>query len=493
MKKCIYTVITGKYDYPFAHSVKRPDFDYICFTDDDQVTSDFWEIRLIPEELKELDIRRQSRAIKIRPHLYLADYDYSIYIDANCDLTIFPQVNDNLLTVNRHEVRNCLYAEANAVQKLGLEDPVVLTQQTTRYREFGVPGNAGLWHCNYIGRHHNNPTCIAMMEDWWEEVCNYSWRDQISFAYVMWKYKYNPLPVGYGCETSGHIKYGRQRDIITPRTYNAEINPRIAVCCIERMENQYIREFVNHYRSLGFGHIFMYDTNSPEQDDVTEVIGDYIANDYVSLIKWEGRPMWEVREAFNDCYRNRLSNYDWCLFVDPDEFLELYKEDNITDYVSRLSNFDIIRINWRTMDDNDLLTNSGLPLRQRFTRTSNHDSDRNYKSLVRTNLPYIDFVHQGSAHGPYASRYSICDNEGNPVTTHIHYPFIMNYNWNDAALLHYRCKTVEEYVTNKIPKLEGYKSIDFDMRFFFEYNIPTPQKIELYERLIEQGASPDQD
>ena len=76
-----------------------------------------------------------------------------------------------------------------------------------------------------------------MMEDWWEEVCNYSWRDQISFAYVMWKYKYNPLPVGYGCETSGHIKYGRQRDIITPRTYNAEMNPRIAVCCIERMEN----------------------------------------------------------------------------------------------------------------------------------------------------------------------------------------------------------------------------------------------------------------
>jgi hypothetical protein len=107
----------------------------------------------------------------------------------------------------------------------------------------------------------------------------------------------------------------------------------------------------------------MYDTNSPEQDDVIEVIGDYIANGYVSLIKWGGRSMWEVREAFNDCYRNKLSNYDWCLFVDPDEFLELYKEDNITDYVNRLSNFDIIRINWRTMDDNDLLTNSGLPLR----------------------------------------------------------------------------------------------------------------------------------
>lgn len=265
--------------------------------------------------------------------------------------------------MNRHDVRQCLYQEALVVIHRKLDDESIVNKQIDDYREIGVPNNAGLWHCNYIGRYHNNPTCIAMMEDWWDQVCKYSWRDQISFAYIMWKYKYKPLPVGYSCEVSNHVKYGRKRDIITPRTYNAELNSRIAVCCIERMENQYIREFVNHYRSLGFGHIFMYDTNSPEQDDVTEVIGDYIANGYVSLIKWEGRLMWEVREAFNDCYRNRLFNYDWCLFVDPDEFLELYKDDNITDYVNRLSNFDIIRINWRTMDDNDLLTNSGLPLR----------------------------------------------------------------------------------------------------------------------------------
>jgi hypothetical protein len=37
MKKCVYTVITGKYDYPFAHSIRRPDFDYICFTDDETI------------------------------------------------------------------------------------------------------------------------------------------------------------------------------------------------------------------------------------------------------------------------------------------------------------------------------------------------------------------------------------------------------------------------------------------------------------------------
>jgi hypothetical protein len=73
--------------------------------------------------------------------------------------------------------------------------------------------------------------------------------------------------------------------------------------------------------------------------------------------------MWEVRKAFQDCYNKRLNDYDWCLFVDPDEFLELYKDDNITSYLNRLSDYDIIRINWKTMDDNDLIENSGLPLK----------------------------------------------------------------------------------------------------------------------------------
>jgi len=96
---------------------------------------------------------------------------------------------------------------------------------------------------------------------------------------------------------------------------------------------------------------------------VFEIIGDYIANGYVTLIKWSGKPMLEVRKAFQDCYTERLKDYDWCLFVDPDEFLELYKDDNITSYLNRLSDYDIIRINWKTMDDNDLIENSGLPLK----------------------------------------------------------------------------------------------------------------------------------
>ena len=483
MKKCVYIVIAGKYDYPFAHSIRRPDFDYICFTDDETIQSDFWEIRPIPEELKDLSPVRQNRAIKIRPHLYLPDYEYSIYIDANYDLVTYPPYLNTILCVNGHEKRKCLYKEAEVCIAKGKDDPEIINRQIEFYRKCGVPQNYGLWHCHYIARHHNNLTCIAMMEDWWEQVETYSFRDQISFPYVMWKYRYSPGMINYSYQFNPHCNYGRERTYIQPRTYNAEINSRIAVCCVEKLENQYIREFVNHYRSLGFGHIFMYDTNSPEQDDVFEIIGDYIANGYVTLIKWSGKPMLEVRKAFQDCYTKRLNDYDWCLFVDPDEFLELYKDDNITSYLNRLSDYDIIRINWKTMDDNDLIENSGLPLKQRFTRTSNHESDRSYKSLLRTNLSNIDFVRFGSAHGPYSKEHLICDNTGKRITKYINRPFTPECNWDDSALLHYRCKTMEEYIKNKIPKLQGYNFLNFNMRFFFQYNIPTEKKIKAYKQL----------
>lgn len=488
MKKCIYTVITDNYDYPFDHSIKAAGFDYICFTDN-PVQSDFWEMRPIPEDIADLSPVRQNRAIKIRPHIYLPEYDYSIYIDANYDLKSYPSVSGKIFSVNKHERRNCLYDEAQVCIYKNLDDIKTIQSQVDLYRANNMPKNYGLWHCNYMARYHNDPDCISIMNDWWEEVKNGSFRDQISLPYVLWQHSYIPGNMSFDLlEYNSHLKYGREREILPVPTYNAEINPRIAVCCIERLENAYIREFVEHYRSLGFGHIFMYDTNAPDQDNVYDVIGDYIDSGYVEVIKWSGKPVLEVRQAYNECYYNRLSNYDWCLFVDPDEFLELYKQDNITDYLNRFTAYDAVRINWRTMDDNDLIRQDNRPLRQRFTRASNDWTDMQVKSIIKTGLPKVDFIHNGSPHCIYSSN-NQCNNEGRMIKD-IWSINIQDPNWNDAAIKHYRCKTMEEYIKNKKVKLKDYHNINFNMRYFFRYNIPTPQKIELYERIDgEMGRS----
>ena len=38
-----------------------------------------------------------------------------------------------------------------------------------------------------IVRKHNEKECVYLMEQWWEQIKNYSHRDQLSFNYVLWK------------------------------------------------------------------------------------------------------------------------------------------------------------------------------------------------------------------------------------------------------------------------------------------------------------------
>ena len=79
-KNVCYTVIVGQYD-----SLKEPqcvseNFDYICFTDQTDFISNVWEIRPLPDSVIDLDNTRKNRYLKWFPHLYLPEYEYSIYV-----------------------------------------------------------------------------------------------------------------------------------------------------------------------------------------------------------------------------------------------------------------------------------------------------------------------------------------------------------------------------------------------------------------------------
>lgn len=50
------------------------------------------------------------------------------------------------------------------------------------------PENNGLISTGVILRRHNDPKIIETMDAWWNEVENFSKRDQMSFNYIAWKY-----------------------------------------------------------------------------------------------------------------------------------------------------------------------------------------------------------------------------------------------------------------------------------------------------------------
>ena len=194
-KRVIYTCITGGYENLLPLTQRQDDFDYICFTDDSGQTSDFWELRPIPKELKNLSSVKQQRIIKICPHKYLPEYDESIWIDGAVDILIDANIfinrfcpdDDKYVFIRKHPNRGCIYDESSACLRLKKDTSENIKPQIDKYKKEGFPANFGLVETNIIYRKHNNPYCIEVMNVWANELMNGSHRDQLSFNYALWK------------------------------------------------------------------------------------------------------------------------------------------------------------------------------------------------------------------------------------------------------------------------------------------------------------------
>ena len=203
-KVVIYTAITGDYDTLQTPSVIDDEFDYVCFTDNPNIKSDFWDVRLIEDD-DELDSIRKARKYKILPHKYLNEYDYSIWIDGCFDIIAdirkYVQKyskNHKLLTIT-HDVRDCIYDESIACINANHDLTETINTQIKKYEQEKFPKHNGLIASGILFRDHHDPDVIKLMDDWFNEVKNHSRRDQLSFNYVCWKnnFQYDTSDIYY--------------------------------------------------------------------------------------------------------------------------------------------------------------------------------------------------------------------------------------------------------------------------------------------------------
>ena len=190
-KGVVYTALFGDYEDLLDPKIVNDDWDYICFTDNPNLKSDVWEIRLIDD--LEWDVVRNARTIKILPHMYLREYDYSIWVDAGFQIIgdlkqyikEYSQGKSMLGVI--HSDRDCLYEEANACINAKKDDEKIINDQINRYKQNHFPEHFGLIETGILFRRHNDSSLIKVMEDWHSEVINFSKRDQLSLTYVLWK------------------------------------------------------------------------------------------------------------------------------------------------------------------------------------------------------------------------------------------------------------------------------------------------------------------
>jgi hypothetical protein len=193
-KKVVYTCITGQYDGLIEPEYVTDGYDYVCFTDNEDFSSDVWDIRPLPKEVEGLSQIKKQRFIKINPHLFLPEYELSVWVDGNVtlkgnlnELTEKTLVDDCSIYVPKHPSRNCIYSEAKAVISMRKDKEENVNPQIDRYEKEGFPSKYGLLQSNIVIRKHNNEDCKKIMETWSDEVINGSHRDQLSFNYVLWK------------------------------------------------------------------------------------------------------------------------------------------------------------------------------------------------------------------------------------------------------------------------------------------------------------------
>ena len=191
----VYTAFTGDYD-----SLKEPDFvddntRYVCFTQNPDLKSDTWEI--IQMEDSTLDDNRIAKQYKVFPNKYFPDNKYSFWLDGSFKIVgsireyVYKYINSPMLTVV-HPERDCIFDEALSSIQFPRYSNYTILKQVEKYRNEGMPNHYGLPVLGAIFRQHNDPVIVDLMNQWWEEIINYTNQDQLSFTYLMWKNNFHP-------------------------------------------------------------------------------------------------------------------------------------------------------------------------------------------------------------------------------------------------------------------------------------------------------------
>ena len=134
-----------------------------------------------------------NRKYKILPHIFLPQYNKSLYIDSNILIGRNPldlankYLHDQDFLLPKHWSRDCIYDEARACIKLGKSGFDETCQQMKKYKKESFPANFGLGVNAIIFRNHNATNIKFLMDFWWKELNESVKRDQLCLAYVLWK------------------------------------------------------------------------------------------------------------------------------------------------------------------------------------------------------------------------------------------------------------------------------------------------------------------
>jgi hypothetical protein len=192
-KKVIYSANFGSYDLLREPKFIDSDVDYIYFTDNPDIKSEIWSVIFI--EVVFSDARMTARILKHLPHIFLTQYDSSLWLDARITTdkysanSIFSKMGKEKFMCFMHTKRNKVFFEALSCIKMGHDSAWKIILQYIEYRFDGFSDEYQLIASGVLLRKHLNENVRLFQEKWLMEILHKSVRDQLSFNYIASKFE----------------------------------------------------------------------------------------------------------------------------------------------------------------------------------------------------------------------------------------------------------------------------------------------------------------
>jgi GT2 family glycosyltransferase len=192
LKIAVFCAISGGYDTLKPPMALNSKLDYFVFTDAAVESFGIYNIKPLP--YLDSEKTRSARFVKTNPHYILADYDIAVWVDANLLITgnIYPIVDSVIKSKKpfgamKHAVRNSPYQEMDVCIAQNRDDADVINEQRKAYKKERY-NSYELIESNVLVYDLRDKRLDAFLNEWWNQIDRYSYRDQLSINYALDKH-----------------------------------------------------------------------------------------------------------------------------------------------------------------------------------------------------------------------------------------------------------------------------------------------------------------
>ncbi len=252
-------------------------------------------------------------------------------------------------------------------------------------------------------------------------------------------------------------------------------------------ESHDITPWLAWYHTLGFDTCIVFDDYST--DGTWEMLKSASLVQDIRLARTIGPrdEHHQVRQSmtYEHSLQKYASEFEWIGFFDSDEYLCLYEDKSIKEFLGRFEAADQIAINWCNYGSNGHYLKPPVAPFKAYTRHSDRGQhvNRHVKSLVRPNkvgqrwfcvhsfdvLPERSFTANGKLVS-WGEKIGIIDADP---------------DWSVAKIMHYQCRSMEHFI-DRLKKLKEFQGIPKLWNWLDQNQIEDTRPLQRYEAVQSQ-------